>query len=442
MLYKPESQESILNYSKKLKNQTLTQVCSFDDSTNLFKGKGNFGQVLEKFYYGYNPNSNSNADFPEANLELKTSSLKILKNGTINSKERLVLNIINYLTLVDEKFEDSTFLKKNKNLLLIFYLHEHDKFFLDYVIKLVDIWKLDDQDLQIIKNDWKIIQEKVIAGNAHELSEGDTFYLGAATKGSKGGNLRNQPYSDIQAKQRAFSFKQGYVNHIIASFANNEKEKFGKIIKQNSVLSLEEIVYNKFSIFYGMNIDDILNCFENQLNKKAKSFYANLTKLILGLKTDEKIEEFTKSDIIVKTVRLKVNGVPKEDISFPTFKYKEIIKETWEESDFKLILEKKFFFVFYQYDENDNLKLKGVKFWNMSYGDVLEVKKMWEETIYRINNKQSNCLPRKSEHRIAHVRPHAKNKMDTYETPEGTNEVKKCFWLNSKYIKSIFKVNK
>ena len=65
-----------------------------------------------------------------------------------------------------------------------------------------------------------LITNKIKIGKAHELSEGDTFYLGAATKGSKGGNLRGQPYSKILAKQRAYSFKQGYVNHIIASIAN------------------------------------------------------------------------------------------------------------------------------------------------------------------------------------------------------------------------------
>ena len=42
------------------------------------------------------------------------------------------------------------------------------------------------------------------------------------------------------------------------------------------------------------------------------------------------------------------NNLPKEDMSFPTFKYKEIVNEDWENSDFKDILEHKFLFVFFQ----------------------------------------------------------------------------------------------
>ena len=45
------------------------------------KNKGNFGTLLEEFYFGYKPNSNSEADFKEVELELKSTPLKQLKNG-------------------------------------------------------------------------------------------------------------------------------------------------------------------------------------------------------------------------------------------------------------------------------------------------------------------------------------------------------------------------
>ena len=52
------------------------------------------------------------------------------------------------------------------------------------MIKLVDDWKFSEEDLKIIKHDWNLINGKILKGKAHELSEGDTFYLGACTKGS------------------------------------------------------------------------------------------------------------------------------------------------------------------------------------------------------------------------------------------------------------------
>ena len=61
------------------------------------------------------------------------------------------------------------------------------------------------------------------------------------------------------------------------------------------------------------------------------------------------IEEFEKAEIIVKTVRLRPDNLPEEDISFPNFKFEEIANEEWEDSAFKSILERKFLFVFFQY---------------------------------------------------------------------------------------------
>ena len=87
------SPNSIVEHAKHLKNTTLRQACGADIEKHGYKGKGNFGQILEKFYFGYEPNSDAEPDFLEAGLELKTSPLKTLKNGSFRSKERLVLNI-------------------------------------------------------------------------------------------------------------------------------------------------------------------------------------------------------------------------------------------------------------------------------------------------------------------------------------------------------------
>lgn len=438
-MYNLHSKTSIIEYAKQLKNKTLREVFGTEIQGHGYKGKGNFGQLIEKYYFKYAPNSDAAPDFAVANLELKSSPLKRLKNRSFRSKERLVLNIINYEKVVFERFESSSFWKKNSHLLLIFYLHEAENNLLDYRIKLVDDWSYPPEDLAVIRHDWTIINNKIKAGKAHELSEGDTFYLGACTKGGKGGNLRRQPYHRTLAKQRAYSLKQGYVNHIIAHMGEEERGVYGKIIKQPQLLdielSLEEVVMSKFEPFYDKRVSQIIGSLGIHINPKAKSFYANLTKAVLGIGLNQQIEEFQKAEIIVKTVRLKTNNLPKEDISFPNFKYKEIVKTTWEDSDLKQRLERKFFFVFFQYDEQGELTLKKVRFWNMPYQDVQEVETVWSETVTRIRNGQAEHLPKKSEHHIMHIRPHARNKADTYETPQGQQVVKKCFWLNSQYIR-------
>jgi DNA mismatch repair protein MutH len=381
--YNPEDKKSIIEFAKLLKDKSLRQVCDETAIKNDRKGKGHFGQILEEFYFQYKPNSDAEPDFPIAKLELKSSPLKKLKNNEYRSKERLVLNIINYFNVVNQNFENSDFIKKNANILLIFYLHQAGYDILDYIIKLVDEWSFPSTDLEIIKKDWETITKKIADGKAHELSEGDTFYLGACTKGANASTVRKQPFSEIPAKQRAYSFKQGYVNHIIASIAGETKEVYGKLIpsvKEAKKKTIEEIVIEKFKPYYGKTIEEILDKTGIVLNTSAKSFYANLTKAILGIELNKEIEEFEKAEIQVKTVRLKENNLPKEDMSFPTFKYEEIVNEDWENSDFKDILEHKFLFVFFQF-QGDKLVLRKVKFWNMPYSDLLEVEKVWTKSL-------------------------------------------------------------
>jgi DNA mismatch repair protein MutH len=451
--YNPEDKNSIIEYAQKLKNKTLREVCDEVILEHNYSGKGNFGQILEKFYFFYEPNSDAQADFAEVGMELKSSPLKHLKNDEYRSKERLVLSIINYLDIANQNFETSTFWKKNASMLLVFYLHEADFNILDYVIKLVDEWNFPNTDLEIIKKDWEIIKQKVVAGKAHELSEGDTFYLGACTKGGKGGNLRQQPNSNILAKQRAYSLKQGYVNHIIASIAGDSEGIYGKLIsseKEAKKKTIEEIVVSKFQPYYGKTVDEITTSLELDLNISAKNFYANLTKAILGIELNKEIEEFEKAEIIVKTVRLKENNLPKEDISFPNFKYENLVNEEWEESYFKAILDHKFLFVFFQFAD-DQLVLRKVKFWNMPFQDIEEAKKVWLETKKIVingnivreikGNERHTNFPNKKFNKISHVRPHAQNANDTYPLPfadkvTNANEyTKHCFWLNSAYVR-------
>ena len=451
--YNPKDKKSVIDYAKLLKGKTLRDICEPQILEHNYTGKGNFGQILEKFYFGYDPNSKSEADFFEIGMELKTSPLKQLKNNEYRSKERLVLNIINYLEVVNQQFEDSDFWKKNANILLIFYLHQAGYDILDFLIKLVDEWNFPNTDLEIIKKDWELIKQKIADGKAHELSEGDTFYLGACTKGANASSVRKQPFSDIPAKQRAYSLKQGYVNHIIASIANDTTGVYGKLIPSVAIAkkqTIEDIVIAKFKPYYGKTVDQILISTGVELNTTAKSFYANLAKAILGIELDKEIEEFEKAEIIVKTVRLKENNLPKEDISFPNFKYEEIVNEEWDDSNFKDILEHKFLFVFFQF-ENDQLVLRKVKFWNMPYADILEAEKVWAKTkeivskgkIVKevIGTTRYTNFPNKSFNSVSHVRPHATNAADTYPLPtkdkltKAKEYTKHCFWLNNTYVR-------
>ncbi|MEK6900164.1 MAG: Sau3AI family type II restriction endonuclease, partial [Nanoarchaeota archaeon] len=442
--YDEKDIDSIYNYAKRLIGHNLKEYLPQEYIFKIINNrevKGKFGQLLQEYYFGIKNNSDSEPDFKEAGLELKTTPIKKLKKGGYVPKERLSLNNINYKNIKSETWEKSHFLSKNETILLIIYLYEQDKNFLEYLIKHVNIWKIEGKDREIIRQDWEKIVNKIRDNKAHELSEGDTFYLGACRKGHLEG-LREYSSGSLPAKQRAFSFKLKYMKAILRQI--EDSEPLVKEIEDLKKKSFEEIVYDNFKPFLGLKIEEIERRLNLRLNRSAKNYYEMLARRMMGIKA-KKIEEFEKAGVTMKIIRLKHNGVPKEDMSFPKFKSKEIAEQEWEESDFFSQLESKFFFVMYQMNKDESeIKFKKAFFWNMPQDDLKEAEKVWSITKRVINEgvkfwqegeSTRNNLPNKSENRISHVRPHGKNKMDVDELPDGRKMTKSCFWLNAKYIK-------
>lgn len=410
------------------------------------KNKGNLGQILEERYFHYACNSDSNPDFDEAGVELKVTPCRENNKGALVAKERLILTMIDYFSVVNESFEKSHLWHKCGNILLIYYLYQKEiPRRLDYKINFVKLFTPPEQDLKIIKHDYDFIVGKIKAGLAHELSEGDTLYLGAATKAATSEDRRSQPFSSELAKPRAFSYKNSYMTYVLNNYVIPSKDKAESIVKDGSVDSFEDYVETKIDAFSGYTVDDLCDRFDISLEKKPKNLEAILAYRILGIKGN-KAEEFEKANVVVKTIRIGKNNKIKESMSFPTFKFTELVNETWEESTFGTYLEQtRFMFVVYKFDENDNLVLKGCQFWNIPYHDLHEdVKAVWEKTVAVLNDglkvtvdnrgRRSNNFPNASENRVSHVRPHGQNAADTYPLPGGGEYTKQCFWLNNTYI--------
>ena len=236
--YIKNSKESIVNYALNLKEKTFKDVLLNDpnitdeDRALLFeyynnpRSKGSLGQLIEKHFFFYDNNNNPEADFNEAGVELKVSPYTIKNNGDLRAKERLVLTIINYMNdYKEEDFLKSHVYEKCALMLLVYYLYEPNKERLDYLINYINLFQFPEEDLEIIKNDYKIIIDKIKNGKAEEISESDTNYLGACTKGANASSLRNQPYSNVKAMQRAFCLKNSYMSYILNHYLVNKTEE-------------------------------------------------------------------------------------------------------------------------------------------------------------------------------------------------------------------------
>jgi len=496
--YNPNDKTSIIEYAKKLKNTSLRKICSEEISSSK-NNKGAFGQLVENLYFFIKTNNSPEPDFSSVGMELKTAGVN-RKNSQWRAKESMMLSSINYHNIIKEEFSNSAVINKSECLLFVFYEYKKAVLPLDLIIKVIGSWTfsdIPDKDKEIIKRDWETIRDKVINGKAHELSRKDTNYLCAVTSGTSK-QFTKQP-NGPETRTRKYALKSGFMHSVINKLQQNKEEKqslFSTITEAKNN-TIENIVNKKISPYINKTSEQLeLELWPEEAaekDRRDRDFYeANAKKehpiqfsipdipkqkfsiisknilnkifnVPLNTKLEDFIDEFSKSELVIKTVRLKENSVPKEDISFPAFKYEELVKENWEESTFHSLIDRKFLFIFFQY-KGENLILKKVKFWNMPNKDIIKAKKVWEETkkiirkgnivkevkgpllsnIFKPKSKQLRItnFPGKKFSSVAHVRPHAKNLTDTYPLPikdkltNSTEYTKHSFWLNASYIRN------
>lgn len=461
-----KTKEAILQKAREVIGIPLKNI---DTTGRLSTGKGAIGTVIEESWYGYTPNSESEPDFPEAGVELKVTPY-IRSHGSIRAKERLVCNIINYMEEYKRTFKTSSFWHKCNTMLLMSYEHKDGIPKGDFTIDEAVLFSFPEEDLLIIEHDWTIIMDKVRCGQAHTISEGDTFYLAACTKGANASSVRPQPFSPLLAKQRAYSLKSSYMTQVLNTyiFGNVQNERVIKDWRVLADTSFESYIDGKLRPYYGKTISQLRQMFG--IETTAKNIVEILLAKMLGVSGNiSHTEEFQKAGIIPKTVRLLPNGKAKESMSFPTFDFIKLAGEEWEESDlYRTLSATKFMFVVFQSEYTDDpeemvqsfsvaggkrqqiapsgvtgFKFKGIKFWNMPNEDLEEVRRVWEKTVQTIKkgvvltrtaNSVSNDLPKQSESPVAHVRPHGRDANDKLPLPDGRMMTKQCFWLNGNYI--------
>ena len=448
------NKEQIKKLSESVVGKTFGELGEFKYNLEDYNYKGGMGILMEENVFEYNANNDSNPDFLEEGIELKVTPVKRNKNGSYSAKERLVLNIINYMEEYKNTFETSAFWHKNNTLNLMFYLWEEGLPRSQYRIIKHLLYTYPEEDLLIIKQDWEIIINKIRNGLAHEISEADTLYLGACTKGKNKDSLRKQPFSNEMAKQRAFCLKNSYMTSIVRTHINNQEQDKIATTKELYKNTFEEIIYNRLSQYSDVTVAQMIDHFN--LNPRMKDINERLVAKMLDIKGKvSECDEFQKANIVCKTIRLDNNYNIKESMSFPAFKYNDIVKEVWETSTLrKLFAEKKYLFIIFKQKGNDYY-FEDVRLWNMPLNELdVVVKQCWECTVDVIRQgkivksidakgvRKTN-FPGMGHNGIIHVRPHATNANDVYDLPvndklTGASQyTKQSFWLNNTYVKDI-----
>lgn len=464
-LYDKADKYSIFEYSKGLLGKCLEEAI-YPTEISKINGKGKLGQMVEQYYFGYELNSNQEADFREAGVELKCTPLKELANKSLQIKERLVCTMIDYSEDYKLSFWKSHIYAKCACMLILFYLHQANVPVEQLKFIYSVLWHLPAKDLLIIEQDYKKIIGKIKSGNAHELSEGDTTYLGACRKGQKDDELQryrlpNGEWADQPAPKRAFALKPQYMRTILkyiessGSNAACNTSAFvdgypSQLITANELEknSFEDILLYRFKKYLGKSYEEL--CSELIVDgSAAKSKYAGITNAILTLKGTRgwdvtKSDEFQKSGIRIKTIRLNKKGKPIEAMSFENINYFDIIEEdSWYESRLYEVFSSRFLFVVFRESEDGTCRLEKAFFWTMPNSDLDEASQYWLNIKSNVQNDtiEPQYFYKESMHKKFHVRPKGKNAADLAATPSGGYAKKYCYWFNHDYIQSIVEGN-
>lgn len=434
--------------------------------------KGALGNIIEESVLGYPVNSDAEADIQigDERYELKVTPLKHVRKGKDTSaKERLVIDIINYFKLTQEKdFDSSQMWNKAKNIILVYYYDDRTdtkrELRIDCSVLASYLLRYSEEDLATIRQDWKIIRDKVASGHADELSEADTNYLAACTKGANSSSMRDAPAPQgsgvdaIRAKQRAFSYKSSYMTAIVRRLMGKDG---GVALPLTPNQALEDYIRQQIAPYLGKTTGAIARDL-GIASYAPKQFNSQLALGMIGStqKTVNTITQFAKANVTgVKTIVMYQGmNCPQEHMSF-----RQISEDEWLELGdpdihwhdsflYRFFEENRFLFMVFRASGRrraDSNKITDVFsdafLWNMPEHDIEKyVHPVWEQLHEAMLFKKplhygrgTNLLPGPSFNEVCHIRPKGKDGSDVIPLPNGERITKQAFWLDKRYIAAI-----
>ena len=435
-----ETEKELLEYTSSIVGKTFKEIDSEHllEHEKLKSQKGLLGHVVETGFYKYPRNSTSSADFEELGIELKVTGYIKNKNGTLRAKERLVLSKIDYNKIINETYENSHVLGKCRKMLIIWYEYDSTKEAQDFMITNFQLYDMS-KDEKIFKNDFEIIKGKVLAGKAHELSEGDTSYLGACTKAKTSENRTKQPFSDILSKPRAYSLKNAYMTGIL-----RENIETTIVRTFNSFNTVEDYIKDKLKPYFGKTQLEILE--EITGRTYTESIPKNISKMIsdeLIGKDDElpkKDELFAKTNFIIKNLPIQKNGKPRERMSFKTISLSEF-EDDWENSYWKNYFEEtKLIVICYKEingSRNGHRVLDDVKKITFNDEDLDAFEKTYNQIKLAIEKRDVRLLPTSTngfKNQLLEIAPKGVKGDDAYNNFFKRDKTKVAFMISKKLL--------
>lgn len=441
--YRTAPKEAILARAELLKGHVLGDIAGASfKALEAKRGKGEGGAAIETFF-GIPPNDRSEADFPGAGIELKVVPLRRAGNST-RVKERTVISMIDYDQLVLETW-DTASVRKKLHILFVFFEHLAEESKALFPIRAFVFWEADAATEGFIRADWERVVTKVRHGLAHQLSESDGRIMGPCTKAKDSHTLRSQPFGTVKAKPRAFALKPSFTLDV---YERSQRERREESLVANRVISptasFEEQLLQRFSRLESRSVGDVAE--ELGISpSNAKSYAARVLRRAFGANDfRSEIREFKEMGLTPRTTRVDASLMPYEALSFPAFRYRELLEETWEDSDLLSRVEYMLIVPVHggrRDTPQADCRFRQPVFWRPSADQLETIRREWE--LYRLEIREGlamNLTPG-SETLAIHVRPHARNARDADIAPLIGSVVKKSFWLNRGFVRTLLRAD-
>ena len=320
-------------------NKTLGEV----DSNNVFdrtikhpKITGIAGDVIEQSVLGYPPDirQEPDLDIDGVKTELKTTGMR-RKGSRYDAKEPMSITAVSPDTIVNETFLDSNFWHKLEHMLFVYYLYDSPSpvkaaQYADFPIKGYQFHEFDEEDQEILKNDWEIVRDFIrylqdeyedyedeYPRISHELRP-KLMYIDTAPK------WPNRP---------RFRLKRTVVSSIIQEHFEGGLEQLPG--KYTTFSEIDKTLHDLSEKYKGKTIGELIDLLDIEVTRVNKSIGEAIIVKMFGGKSKkmQSIELFRKAGIIGKTITLTERGLRKEDMKFFTIDFDEFDNEDIEFED-------------------------------------------------------------------------------------------------------------
>jgi DNA mismatch repair protein MutH len=395
--------------------------------------KGSVGAAVEA-YFGLPPDSAAEPDFRAAGMELKTVPLRP-REDELAIKERVYITMIDYHSLATEHWSSATIRRKLGHILFVYYQWLPTALLNELVVTDVAEWRPGDDVTRTFEADWRAVQQLVIAGRAQDISERLGVALVAATKGPGGPPSRSQPFSPVPAAQRAWALKPAFLKGVLEQHRGRSTRVF------EVTTTLEDRAFRALAGRAGRRIVDV----ETDLGlapSGAKHRAARVIERLVGRDALISRADLAGAGVDLRVVQVDDSMMPYEALSFPAFRYQELIREDWEESELLSRLDR---FMFVPIVGHRGLAAVGSCVirppirWAPTEDELCGMAREW--TMFRDEiavGKALRLTPASRTHYL-HVRPKGRTALDTDPAPHVGPVVKKCFWFNRAFVARILR---